>query len=81
MTMKTEAIVLTSTPSGADGSWHYAAFLDLEITLAQIRDVRIWLSEIGTQARTPAAQAYRDRWAALCRKLCRDGRPTMRVVA
>jgi hypothetical protein len=41
-----------------------------EAKLSYIRDCRDLLLAVGTQAKTPHAQAYRDRWSRLCRQLC-----------
>lgn len=40
------------------------------VKLSYIRDCRDLLLAVGTQAKTPQAQAYRDRWSRLCRQLC-----------
>lgn len=47
-----------------------ASEFEREAKLSYIRDCRDMLLAVGTQAKTPQAQAYRDRWSRLCRQLC-----------
>lgn len=53
-----------------------------EAKLSYIRDCRDMLLAVGTQAKTPQAQAYRDRWSRLCRQLCDPvtGQPVLTCV-
>jgi len=48
--------------------------------LQYIRDVRE-LMDGRVHSSGPTAQAYRDRWAALCRSLCVNGRPVLADVS
>ncbi len=45
--------------------------------LGYIRDVRQWLDSAERIGMRVGVQEHRDRWSALCRKLCVDGKPVL----